>query len=339
MLIGSIDLRGYLQDYSEVSSSIMKELNVTQNNIDDALELIQTFEPDGMGARDLKECLLLQIRAHNFDNEGLEDVLLKAVDGHLDDLAEKRYDKIAKALGITRAGAEKLSEFIRNNLNPTPGSQYSEEVICAIPSFMIKKENDKYKAVNLEKNYGPVIKLNPTYEKMLRDPKTDAKTIEFLKERLHAAKNFMEHVAKRHETIEKIIDLIVNTQTGFFDGGPINLNPLMQKNIAEEFGLHPSTISRAVSNKYVQTPKGLVLLKKLCPREVKGQTREKIKKMVDDIVKKEDKNSPLNDDDIARMLGASGVHLERRTIANYRKKLGHEISSKRVKFPGKHDDR
>lgn len=331
-IIGSIDTRGYLQNYEQISGAIKKELGASQNEIDSTLEVIQVLEPDGVGARALKECLLIQVREYNFESEELEDLLTKAIEDHLDDFAEKKFDRIAKALKIGRDGAEKLAEFIKNNLNPNPGSMFAERLPCVIPSFSIVKEKDKYKAVNLEKTYGPSLKISPVYEKMLRDPKTDAKSLEFLKEKLEAAKDFLENIAKRHETIEKILDLIIAAQSGSFEGGKLKLNPLMQKNIAKDLGLHPSTISRAIANKYIQTPRGIILLKTLCPREIKGTTGEKIHKLIQVIIDSEDKKDPLTDEEIAEKLKSDGLYLERRTVALYRKKLGFEIASKRVKF-------
>jgi RNA polymerase sigma-54 factor len=186
--------------------------------------------------------------------------------------------------------------------------------------------------VNLEKQYGPVIKISSQYEKMMNDPKTDAKTMEFLKAKLYAAKDFLENVEKRHETINKIMDRIVTTQENFFEGTELQMKPLMQKDIADELGLHPSTISRAISNKYIQTPKGVFRLKFLCPREVKGMTSKQISKKVEEVIAAEDPASPATDDDIVKKLAEKGISIKRRTVAAYRKKLGIEPTAKRVKF-------
>lgn len=335
-IIGSVDPRGYLTNYKEVSETIKKELGASQDDIDNALKVIQGFEPEGVGARTLKECLLIQVREHNFESEGLEKILTRAIEGHLDNMAEKNFDKIAKALKIPKDGAVKLAEFIKNNLNPDPGSMFADKTPCVIPSFSIVKEKDRYKAINLEKSYGPLLKISPVYEKMLKDPNTDAKSIEFLREKLESAKDFLENIAKRHETIEKIMEMIITAQSAYFEGGNIKLNPLMQKNIANELGLHPSTISRAVSSKYIQTPRGIILLKVLCPRDIKGLTGERIQKLIQDMVDSEDKKQPLSDDEIAEKLKGVGLSLQRRTVASYRKKMGIEIASKRVSAKVRH---
>ncbi|MFH1710022.1 MAG: RNA polymerase factor sigma-54 [bacterium] len=333
-LIGNIDPRGYLSNYKDICETLKKELNVSQDKIDGVLETIQGLEPEGVGARDLKECLLIQVREHNFESEELEELLVKAIKDHLDDLAEKKFDRIAKDLNIPKDGAAKLAEFIKNNLYPSPGSIFAETVPCVIPSFSLIKEKDAFKVLNLEKDYGPVLKISSVYEKMLKDPKTDAKSMEFLKAKLEAAKDFLENIAKRHETIEKILDMIIKTQSGYLESEKTQLNPLMQKDIANELGLHPSTISRAVSNKYIQLPRGVVLLKVLCPREVKGITGGKILELLKGVISSEDKKHPLTDDEIAEKLSLEGLRLERRTVASYRKKLGLEAASKRVSARG-----
>ena len=156
---------------------------------------------------------------------------------------------------------------------------------------------------------------------MLEDPKTDQKTKEFLKEKLKNAKNLIEDFCKRSETLEKIVRKIVGTQEGFLTKGITWLQPLTQKALADEFGLHPSTISRTVTEKYIQTPQGLYPLKFLCPRGPKGLTVVRTKAMLADIVKSEDKNSPFTDSQITKRMKEEGARIDRRTVAYYRKEL------------------
>jgi RNA polymerase sigma-54 factor len=332
LMIDGLDEHGYIKDYPALCDVIQKELDVTQGEIDDVLEIVQALEPEGVAARSLKECLLIQINEYNFDSPQLKEILKKAVDKHLEDFADRDLDKVAKSLKITAEGAASLAEFIKKNLNPDPASIYNTASPCVVPSFFIKKEKGKYIAVNLEKQYGPVIKISAQYEKMLNDPKTDAKTMEFLKARLYAAKDFLENINKRHETIAKIMDRIVGTQEDFFEGTQLQMKPLMQKDIADELGLHPSTISRAISNKYIQTPKGVFRLKFLCPRDIKGMTSSQISKLVEEAISSESSASPATDDKIVEKLAEKGINIKRRTVASYRKKLGIGPTAKRVKF-------
>ncbi len=329
-LIGNIDDRGYIEKYEEIKKGIVSELSVDPADVDDALEVVQSFEPEGVGARSLKECLAIQVKELNFETPDLTKLLLKVIEDHLEDLAKKDLGRIAKALKIKPDGVEKLAEFIKANLDPNPGSRFAKKAPCVIPSFSISKEKDGYVAVNLEKKYGPVIKLSPAYQKMLNDPKTDKESIRFLREKLEAAKDFLENIEKRNVTIERIIERIMKEQTDFFETGEPGLNPLMQKDIADELGLHPSTISRAIANKYLQTPKGVFSLKFLCPRDVKGLTSRNIERAIGDIIAKEDRAKPLGDDEIARKLEAGGISIKRRTVAAYRKKLDVGATSNRV---------
>ncbi|MFC1560168.1 RNA polymerase factor sigma-54 [Candidatus Margulisiibacteriota bacterium] len=328
-LIGNLDERGYIKDYPKIKESAAKKLKASTPTIDKILKIIQKFEPEGVGARNLKECLLIQIEEYNFENEGLRDVLEKAVKHYLEDLANKDFKKVSANLSIKEEGARNLSEFIKNNLNPNPGSNFSSRKVTIIPSFTIEKQKNKYTAVNLEKKYGPLLKVNPKYHAMLEDPNTDKETKDFLRTKFGSAKELLENISRRHETIEKIMGIITDTQNSFFEKGAIWLKPLQQKDIAGTVGVHPSTISRALAGKYIQTPQGLFQLKYLCPREFKGHTVERVKKLITQIVENEKK--ALSDEDIKGILQKEGVTIERRTVAEYRKELSLPSSSKRVK--------
>jgi len=316
-LIQHIDERGYLKNFEE----IIKKLKIKRTLAEKVLKVLQSFEPEGVGARDLKECLLIQVREYNFQNQELQKILEKVIARHLDDLGTKAYLKVAKALRLPEEGVAALTEFIKKNLNPNPGSVFGKMTPNIIPSFLIEKKGDQFEALNLEKNYGPILKINPEYLRLLEDPKTDQKTIEFLKEKMTAAKRLIEDISKRHETSEKILKIITQSQNSFFEKGRLYLKPLMQKNLAETLGVHPSTISRAISSKYIQTPQGLLPLKYLCPREYRGQAVEKIKGVIKDLVAKEDKEKPLSDSKIKEHLEESGIQIARRTVVKYRKQL------------------
>lgn len=330
-IIENIDDRGFIGNYTEIREKMMKDLNVSRPTVDKVLKLIQTFEPDGVGARDLKECLLIQVEEYSFENYELEEVLKKVIESHLEDLANKEFEKISKSLGIPVSGVARIAEFIKGNLNPNPGSAYSQESTHVIPSFSVEKTTSGYKIMNLERTYGPVIKISPEYMKMLSDPKTDEKTVKFLKEKLEAAKTLLENLARRYETIGKALDKIISAQTDFLDKGALFLRPLLQKELANEFGVHPSTISRAIGGKYIQTPKGMFLIKLLCPRSHKGFTPMKLKSLIADAIKGEEGARPLSDEDIKQKLEEEGAEVARRTVAAYREELGFPTSRKRGK--------
>ena len=330
-LIGNIDDHGYLLAYPQLRERLMAQFSVSRPTVDKVLKLIQQFEPDGVGARDLPECLLLQIKAYDFENEELEDLLTRAVEKQLEPLQKKDFKTVAAALGISEEGACGVADFIKNNLNPLPGLKYGGEAKQVIPSFAVEKAAGGYKFINLETRYGPSIKLSPSYLKMLDDPKTDAPTRAFLTEKIRRAKELMEDFAKRSETLEKIVRKIIGTQTDFLDRGLIWLKPLSQASLAAEFGLHPSTISRSVAEKYIQTPQGLFPLKLLCPRGPKGLTAARLKSLIVELIDREDKTNPLTDEQLSKMMKEKGADLDRRTVAYYRKELGLPTAAERGK--------
>ncbi|MFA4905219.1 MAG: RNA polymerase factor sigma-54 [Candidatus Margulisiibacteriota bacterium] len=322
-LIENLEPNGYLKNYQELKPQAVSKLGVDEGAVDRALAVIQTFEPEGVGARDLKECLLIQVREYNFESEELQDILTRTIENHLDDLADRNFGKIAKALKISESGVAEIANYIKENLNFNPASGFSEEVRRIIPSFAIEIDG-KGAAVgtNLEEKYGPKIKISTEYEKILKDPKTDAQTVKFLKEKMERVKDLMETMARRQGTIDEILKIITETQQDFVKKGPAHLKPLMQKDLAEMIGVHPSTISRALAEKYVQTPRGLFPAKFLCPREVSGSTPERIRSIMLETITDEDKRHPVSDEELKELLAKSGVAIERRTVAAYRKQLG-----------------
>ncbi|OGC12122.1 RNA polymerase sigma-54 factor [candidate division WOR-1 bacterium RIFOXYA12_FULL_52_29] len=321
-LIGHLDANGYIQDYPRHREEIMTRSGVSRPTVDKVLKIIQGLEPEGVGARDLKECLKIQIEAYNFDNEQLQELLGNAVDKHLDDLADKNYAAVAAALGIPESGVEHLAGFIKENLNPYPGASFGGEAQQVLPSYAVEiTDEGTFKVVNLEERYGPTLRISKSYLKMLDDPKTDEKTKNFLKEKFRRAKHLMEDFGKRSETLSRIVRKIVERQEPFLRQGILWLIPLTQKSLAAEFGLHPSTISRAVAAKYIQTPQGLFQLKSLCPLGPKGMTAVRLKAMLAEIIKDEDKTAPLTDQALTARLKERGARIDRRTVAYYRKEL------------------
>ncbi|HTY13787.1 MAG TPA: RNA polymerase factor sigma-54 [Candidatus Omnitrophota bacterium] len=325
-LLSFIDGRGYLNDYEKAKAEIAEKFKADAAVADKLLEVVQSFEPEGVGARDLKECLLIQLREMQFDNFELEELIGQIISDHLEDLGNREFKKIAEAVGITEAGVIEVAEFVRSNLNPHPAASFSGEERHVIPSFVV----DKGQLVNLEERYGPKIKLSAEYQRMLKDKKTDAETVSFLKSKLTAAKDLMENLEKRGATISRIMQMIYEDQKNFFDKGASHLRPLPQKEIAARLGVHPSTISRAIAEKYIQTPKGMMPIKFLCSREVSGFSPAQIKKMISDLVAAEKKAEPMTDDDIKRELLERGARIERRTVASYRKELGIPSYSERA---------
>ena len=331
MIIESIDDFGLVINYPRLREKLMEKFNVSRPTVDKALKIIQGFEPEGVGARDVKECLLIQLAEHNFENKALEEIITKVVNTHLKDLSLKEYAKIAQALAIPESGVEEIANFIKNNLNPNPGSSFGGATKHVIPSFAVEQTEKTFKLINLETRYGPKINISGHYLKMIDDPKTDSKTKAYLREKFKRAKNLLEDYTKRRETLEKIVRKIIATQGEFLTQGISRLTPLSQKSLADEFGLHPSTISRGVAEKYIQTPQGLFPLKVLCPRGPKGLTVPRLKAMLVNIIKNEDRQNPLSDSQITKLMKADGANIDRRTVAHYRQELKLKTYDERIK--------
>jgi len=329
-LIASINDNGYIPDYPKKKELIKSDLSVKDEEVERVLNIIQQLEPEGIAARDLKECLTIQVRQYNFEDDKLEETIVAAIEGHLEELASKDFAAVAKKLGLSVSGVEHIALFIKNNLNPFPGAAFSESSAPAIPSFSVKLVKGSPKIENLEKTLGPCVSINQKYLKMLDDPKTDTKTIEFLKERLQKAKELLENLEKRGNTMEKVMEIIVERQVPYIFGKEKGPAPLSQKEIASSLGLHPSTISRAVAEKFVETPKGVLKLRSLFPKEVNPAVSSgKVKEIMSQIIENEEKEYPLTDPQLKKALLERGVDIDRRTVADYRKQLGIETAQKR----------
>lgn len=329
-LIDSLDGSGYIKNYDETKQKLIEMLHIDEKKIDETLKILQTLEPEGVFARDLKECLLIQVNEYGFDSIELQEIIGKAIKNHLEDIGDKKFDLIAKNLNISLEAAQRIVEFIKNNLNPYPASDFVEAERGVVPSFVIEKNKGELKWVNLEEKYGPKLMMSKEYQKMLKNPKTDAETLKFLKDKFEKAKEVLENLEKRGETSEAIVKIITDVQKEYFEKGIENLMPLEQKELACRLGLHPSTISRAISGKYVQAPSGLLPMKFLCPRQFRGFSPASIKSKIVELVKNEDKKDPMTDDDIRYKLSESGINIARRTISSYRKQLDILSASERA---------
>ncbi|HQP91154.1 MAG TPA: RNA polymerase factor sigma-54, partial [Candidatus Omnitrophota bacterium] len=295
-----------------------------------ALSLIQSFEPSGVGARNLKECLLIQL-AKSSDQDLLSRRL---VEDHLEELAEKDRSKLCKKLKTTPEELEACLAKIQR-LEPKPGRGFStEETVYAIPDIFIEEKNEGLE-VRVKDDVIPVIRVNPVYRNMLKGKKIDEKTKEFIKERIARANNLIRAIEGRKDTLLKVLSLITETQKEAIMEGIGKLKPLSIKEIALKTGLHESTISRVVANKYVQAPAGIFPVKALFSTAVKTEggddiASQKIKSKIRDLIDAEEKTKPLKDHEIARLINETEhTSLARRTIAKYRESLDIPPVSKR----------
>ena len=297
-----------------------------------ALSLIQKLDPLGVGVRDVKECLLLQIS----DTMAYRDVLITLISTHLEDLAQNRLPIIQRKTGYSIDLIKDAIEELRN-LEPYPGRGFEVRPVQNVTPdlFLEQDKNGKY-SVRLEDEYTPSLRISRRYREMLRNG-TDAKTKEYIKKKIDSAKWLIESIEQRYSTLKRVAQSIVDRQTSFLDSGPEAIVPLKMQQIADDVGVHVTTVSRAVDDKWIQTPRGLFPLKRFFGGGTKtaagedvawGIIRLKMKEIIDG----EDKANPLSDDALVDALAKEGYKLARRTVTKYRKKLGIPSSRQRREY-------
>ncbi|HEX4793505.1 MAG TPA: RNA polymerase factor sigma-54 [Humisphaera sp.] len=340
-IINSIDAEGYFRaDFEIVSKESKTPLPIA--DLQEALRLVQTLEPAGIGARNLRECLMLQLEALENDEEasrGHDFELERAlITEHLKDLEMNRYPQISKRLGRSiediQAAVHRLSR-----LHPYPGKQIGGDDAPSItPDALIyyDEDTDAYE-IEMTNDPSPGLSISAKYRKWLKDKKQDKKTREFLANNMRNARWLLESIEQRKSTIMRVIRAVVDAQRDFFDKGPEHLRPLPMIQVADQLGIHVATVSRAVSEKWIQTPRGVFPLRRFFSggtTSADGEdmswdaVKEKLKGIVDD----EDKKNPLNDDEIVEKLKAQGIDLARRTVAKYRKILHIATARQRRQF-------
>ncbi|MDA5107638.1 MULTISPECIES: RNA polymerase factor sigma-54 [Brevibacillus] len=328
-LIGNLDEKGYLEIPLEEAA---ERLGVALNEIEDVLAVLQHFDPAGVAARSLEECLLLQLRHLGLD----DDNIVQVVSHHLHDLADCRYQRIAEKVGCTVQDVQAMADLLRT-LNPRPGAAFSRaETRYVIPDVAVEKVGDDY-VVLVNDVATPRIKINSFYEKMLRQQKSQDDARQFIHEKLNAAMWLAKSLEQRRLTLMRVTQAIVEMQREFFDRGVHYLKPMTQKEIAERVNLHESTISRATSNKYVQTPRGIFELKyfftsALSTASGQAASSESVKRRIKALIEQEDRKQPLSDQKLAEMLLQEGIEISRRTVAKYREEMMIPSSAKRKRF-------
>ncbi|MBL4846509.1 MAG: RNA polymerase factor sigma-54 [Planctomycetes bacterium] len=335
-LIWNIDDNGYVryQLDDEFAKGLEIEPAASVDELLDCLELIQGFEPVGVGARDLPESLLLQLYHDNKSNR--YELEIRIVAHHLDDVVGNRLPKIAKSLGEPIELVDEAITFIRT-LNPKPGRVFSNtQIHYVIPDVVVDQIDGRYE-VRVEDAYIPRIHVSKHYQEMLRSGSDDPKVRTYIRRKIDAAKGLMKAIEQRKSTLSRIAQEVVEYQQPFFEKGIDALRPFKMQYVADRVGVHVSTVSRAIAGKYMQTPRGIFALKFFFTG---GTTRadgeEKsivaVRQKVKDIVAKEDKNSPLSDEEIAARLKIEGLDIARRTVTKYRKQLGIPSSRQRRKY-------
>jgi len=369
-VIGNLDEDGYLAASDDELAAALRlsgpsnghavrevpDAEVAQDLVRRAIDLVQNLDPAGVGARDLRECLLIQISAQQqefgqlYAKQTAEadedphrsfraeaetslderrrsmDVAALIVDRHLPLLQKRDVKDLARAAQITAVEAHAGVEFIRT-LDPRPGRQYNREQTRLIePDVVFVKRGAEWEVAMNEEDL-PSLRLSSRYRRMLVAEGTDKEVKDYVKERFRSAMQLMRNIAQRKSTILRTCEVIVRRQKDFLDHGVESLRPMMIKEVAEEIGVHPSTVSRAVANKYAHTPQGVIELRFFFSEGSNGPEgadtpllvlKRKVKKLIED----ENARHPLTDDQLAALLQSQGIQLTRRTVAKYREDMG-----------------
>ncbi len=321
-LIWNINDEGYLLADLEL---IAERLEVEVLRVEKVLKIIQNFEPLGVGSRNLKECLEIQI------NKKTKNILSKEIiNNHFDDFSNKRFNKIQIKL---KCSLEQLNKAINiiSSLNPKPGDGAQNNSNFANPDLIVDEIEGKL-VVSLNDGNFPEIKISPVYKEMFFAKNNNEKKLDkFLKDKIESANWLIQAIQKREITIMKVMNEIIKMQTDFFEGKTRNIKPLILKDIADKIHMDISTVSRVTNGKYVQTPWGVYELKYFFSEKLINNYGEKvstknIKLMIEDIIKKEDKNNPLSDEIISKLVYEKGFTIARRTISKYREQLNIPIA-------------
>lgn len=319
VIIDYIEETGYLMVEPATLSEKMQK-PATADEMEAALNLVQTLEPVGVGARNLAECLLIQLENSPEDME-LE---IELVRHHLKDIEMNRFPQIAKKTGRDISEIQEAIMKI-SRLDPRPGMQVgNHNTTYIMPDVIVEydEDNDLYTA-RLSDGSNPMLRINTTYGKMLKDKKLGGETKEYLQNSVRSAKWLIESVEQRKGTLLRVVNHVLKNQRDFFDQGPLHLKPLPMVEVAEELGIHVGTVSRAVSGKYLQTPIGIYPLRYFFSGGTETANGESVswdavKAKLQEIIDNEDKRKPFNDDELVAELEKQGVKLARRTVAKYR---------------------
>ncbi|MEO5912479.1 MAG: RNA polymerase factor sigma-54 [Pelobium sp.] len=337
-IIGSLDDDGYLR---RPIPSLIDDLAFSQNvfadedEVEEMLKVIQAFEPSGIGARDLQECLLIQLKKKDQNNIIVKKAI-EVVQDYLEEFTKKHYDKLEKSLNINGTELRDIvGEILK--LNPKPGDSGASNVkqMQVIPDFHIAK-NDGVLVLTLNSKNAPELRVSKSYQEMFQHyEKTSDKdkklkeAVHFVKQKLDSAKWFIDAIKQRQQTLLKTMNAIMNYQYDFFltDGDERNLRPMILKDIADRIGMDISTVSRVANSKYVQTEFGTFLLKSFFSEAIQTESGEEVsnkevKKILEECIGKEDKIRPLADEKLTEILKEKGYNIARRTVAKYREQMG-----------------
>jgi RNA polymerase sigma-54 factor len=326
-IIGNLDEHGYLRASLE---EVARGANVTEEVVERALKLVQSFDPHGVGARDLRECLRIQLDVQRIDHP----IVRAVVEEHLDLLQKRDFKKLAKQLGTTLEEVAAAAHVI-GRLDPRPGRAFGgDEPIYIVPDIYVHKIGDEFHIV-LNEDGLPKLRISALYRDVLsRSADVEKGTRDYVQEKVRSALWLIKSIHQRQRTIYKVMQSIIKHQREFFERGIAYLRPLNLRDVADDIGMHESTVSRVTTNKYAHTPQGIFELKYFFNssiNRVEGDAiaSESVKEKIRKIISAEDPRRPLSDQRIAAMLRSSNIDIARRTVTKYREAMNILSSTKR----------
>ncbi len=318
-LVGNLDDRGYL---AQPPADIALQTNLPYDTVLQALKLLQSFDPPGIGSQTLAECLLAQLAARGRG----DSLAARMLRDHFELLSRRRIPELARKLGAPADDVQAAIEEI-SKLDPAPGRRFAEDnnrVVVA--DVTVEKDGDEWK-IHLNSDYIPRLRISSTYRDLIAKGTLSKEEREYLRERMRSGKFLIDSIEQRQRTIERITREIIKAQTPFFEHGVSQLQPLTMTQIADIVGVHETTVSRAIANKYMKTPHGIFEFKFFFTTGYQADSgasvsNTSVKEMLADIVAVEDKSAPLSDQELVVKLQEKGLNLARRTVAKYREELG-----------------
>ncbi|HKV32966.1 MAG TPA: RNA polymerase factor sigma-54 [Pyrinomonadaceae bacterium] len=319
-VIGNLDADGRLNATNEEMAAMEK---CSEEVIEQARQAVMRLDPVGCGARDVKECLLVQLEVRGES----ERLAVRLISDHLNDLQQHRLPHLSKQIGIDVESLLEELQFIRL-LDPYPGRRYSsEEPILISPEIYIEKldENDEEYIIYFADDGSPRLRVSQQYQNMLSQGVSN-ETKSFIREKMRSAVDLLRNIEHRRQTIYKVVESIVRRQKDFLDHGVQHIKPMMLKDIAEDIGMHLSTVSRVVNRKYAHTPQGVIELRRFFTEGMLNEDGEEvstriIKLQIKKLIEEEDSHNPITDDQVVKILAKDGIKLSRRTVAKYRDQM------------------
>ncbi len=330
LIIGNIDDMGFLQASPE---EISQNTGIPAEELQEVLNVIQTFHPVGVAARDLRECLLIQLRRIGKE-QSLE---YRIVDKHMDDLGKRRFPEIARRLGTTVEQVQKCANFIAT-LDPKPGQVFTPDPNnYVLPDVHVERVGPDQYQITLNGDQIPHLRISNTYKDLMSQDKNPNEVKDYIREKIRSGKFLIKSIHQRQQTISNIAHEILSRQKEFMEKGSSALRPMTMVQIADAVGVHETTVSRAISGKYMSTPQGVFDMKYFFTPGYQtadgvNMSNTSVKEAINDLVKTEDTSNPLSDKQIVEILSERGIPIARRTVAKYRTELNILPSNMRKRY-------